>query len=119
VPIKSKSNFASIVLRLGLAFVFLYAAVSSLRQPLVWGVYLPSFLTGSISATLLIKIFAIYELGLAAWLIVGKRIHYAALLCTLTLAGIVITNIDQLTTTFRDVGLACMAAALFFLEQET
>lgn len=112
-----QKNTTNLLLRLGLAFVFSYAAIASLRQPAFWAVYLPNFLTGSISATLLIKIFAVYELGLAAWLIIGKRVRYAALLSTLTLVGIVIMNTSQFTTTFRDVGLIFMAAALFFAER--
>ena len=116
---KSKNRgVVSMLLRTGLAFVFLYAAVSSLRQPLVWAAYLPGFLTQSISATLLIKIFAVYELGLAAWLLTGKQTKYAALLCAATLTGIVITNSSQLTTTFRDIGLVFMAAALYFGEND-
>lgn len=116
MPNKKNIRPVSLLLRLGLAFVFIYAAVSSLRQPLVWSVYLPDFLTQSISATLLIKIFAVYELALAAWLLADRYIKYAALLSALTLAGIVITNTGQSTTIFRDVGLAFMAAALFFEE---
>jgi uncharacterized membrane protein YphA (DoxX/SURF4 family) len=112
------SNMPSLLLRLGLAFVFLYAAISSLREPLVWAAYLPGFLTQSISATLLIKIFAIYELGLVAWLLIGRLTKYAALLCAITLAGIVAANTSQLATTFRDVGLIFMAATLFFVEKQ-
>lgn len=111
------TDIVSLLLRLGLAFVFLYAAIASLRQPLVWAAYLPNFLTKSISPTSLIKVFAVYELVLAAWLLIGKQVKYAALLCAVTLAGIVITNPSQLITTFRDVGLALMAAALFFAEK--
>lgn len=114
---KSKNMDAvGMLLRLGLAFVFIYAAASSLRQPLVWSAYLPNFLTRSVSAALLIKIFAVYELVIAAWLLIGKKTRYAALICALTLAGIVITNPSQFMTTFRDVGLVCMAIALFLKE---
>lgn len=110
-------DIARLLLRLGLVFVFLYAAISSLRQPLIWAAYLPNFMTESISATLLIKIFAIYELSLATWLLIGKRVQYAALLSAATFTGIVITNPSQLTTTFRDIGLVFMAVALFFMEK--
>ena len=100
-----------------MAFVFLYAATSSLQHPLVWAIYLPAFLTKAIAGTALIKIVAIYELVLVAWLLSGRLLRYCALLCALTLAGIVITNPSQLITTFRDVGLVFMALALFFVEE--
>jgi hypothetical protein len=113
----NNSGAVSWLLRIGLAFVFLYAATASLQHPLVWAIYLPAFLTKAIAATTLIKIVAIYELALVVWLLSGKYVRYCALLCALTLAGIVLTNPSQLITTFRDVGLVFMALALFFVEK--
>lgn len=113
----SNTNVTSWLLRLGLAAVFLYAGISSLQHPLEWVGFLPTFLTKAVAATTLIKVFAIYELVLAIWLISGKLLKYSALLCALTLAVIVITNPSQLITTFRDMGLAFMALALFFAER--
>ena len=110
-------KIASWLLRIGLAAVFLYASISSLQHPLEWVGFLPTFMTKAVTATTLIKVFAIYELGLAVWLISGKLLKYSALLCALTLGGIVVTNPTQLITTFRDIGLAFMALALFFVEK--
>jgi len=107
-----KINLASWLLRTGLAFVFAYAGLASLQHPLEWVGYLPTFMTRHVSATTLIKFFAVYELALATWLLSGKYLRYAGLLAGLTLLGIVITNTGQLIVTFRDVGLACMALAL-------
>jgi hypothetical protein len=107
-------DFSSWSLRLGLVFVFLYAGVSSLQDPLVWASFLPGFMTRIVTGTTLVKFFAVYELLLVAWLVSGKRLRWCALLCTVTLAGIVFANLSQLLVTFRDVGLACMALALFF-----
>jgi uncharacterized membrane protein YphA (DoxX/SURF4 family) len=104
------------LLRLGLAIIFLYAGVSSLQHPLDWVGYLPNILTKSIAPLTLIKIFAVYELLLALWLATGWRLRYAAILCTATLATIMLTNTGQLITTFRDIGLAFAALALVFLE---
>ncbi len=113
----NNSGAVSWLLRIGLAFVFLYAATASLQHPLVWAVYMPAFLTKAIASTTLIKIVAVYELALVVWLLSGKYVRYCALLCALTLAGIVLTNPSQLITTFRDVGLVFMALALFFVEK--
>jgi uncharacterized membrane protein YphA (DoxX/SURF4 family) len=110
-------SVASWLLRIGLALVFLYAALSSLQHPLEWIGFLPVFLTNAITGTTSIKIFAVYELGLCVWLISGKFLQYCALLCAVTLAGIVVTNPSQLITTFRDIGLVFMALALFFAER--
>ena len=114
----SNTTIASWLLRIGLAVVFLYAAISSFQHPLEWVGFLPNFLAKAIAATTLIKVFAVYELLLVVWLMSGKLLKYSALLCAVTLAGIVVTNQSQLITTFRDIGLAFMAVALFFLEEQ-
>lgn len=116
---KSISNpgATSWLLRIGLAFVFLYAATSSLRHPVEWIGFLPTFLTKAIAGATLIKLFAVYELVLAGWLLSGRYVRYCSLLCALTLAGIVIANPSQLITTFRDVGLVFMALALYATEK--
>ncbi|HSX31495.1 MAG TPA: DoxX family membrane protein [Candidatus Saccharimonadales bacterium] len=103
------------ILRLGLAFVFGYAGVASLQHPAEWAGYLPTFVTSTGHALQLIKVLAVYELVLALWLVVGKGLRYAAGLGALTLLGIITANPHNLVITFRDVGLAAMAAALFFL----
>ncbi len=102
------------LLKIGLAAVFLYAAIASLQNPSEWAGFLPAFLTKVVVSATLIHFFAVYELVLAAWILTGKLLKYSSLLCALTLVGIVVTNPSQLITTFRDVGLAFMALALFF-----
>ena len=106
----------ALILRLGLAFVFLYAAVSSLQHPLVWVGFVPVWLAKIVSATVVLKIMAVAQIGLGIWLLAGKWLRYAALGAALMLAGILFTNLSGLLTTFRDVGLLCMAVALFLLE---
>lgn len=114
--IKSLHNpqISQLILRLGLAFVFVYAGASSLRNPDEWIGYLPHFLATASQAHMLIKVFAASELGLAVWLLSGKFVRYAAAAAALMLGGIVIANPANLIITFRDVGLICMALALVF-----
>jgi hypothetical protein len=112
----TNKDMVSLMLRIGLAAVFLYAAVSSLRHPVEWIGFLPAFMRDMVSGATLIKIFAVYELSLAVWLLSGKRAKYAGLLSAATLAGIVVTNPGQLIVTFRDIGLVFMALALFFTD---
>ena len=112
----TNQDMASLLLRIGLAAVFLYAAVSSLQHPVEWIGFLPAFMRDAVPGAALIKIFAVYELALAAWLLSGRRARYAGLLSAATLAGIVVANPGQLIVTFRDIGLVFMALALFFTE---
>ena len=107
---------ASLLLRVGLAVVFFYAAVSSFVNPKEWVGYLPTMLTENFSATLLLKFFSLYELLLAAWLLSGIYVRYAALLTAATLAGIVMSNLTIFVITFRDIALIFSALALAALE---
>jgi hypothetical protein len=112
----NKQNLPGVLLRIGLALVFLYAALDSLKEPLIWTGYLPGFMTSVFKPVMAVRILAVYELLLAAWLLSGKYKKYAALVCSLTLAGIIAANTKQLIITFRDIGLLFAALALFFLE---
>lgn len=106
----------ALCLRLGLAFVLAYAAISSLRTPSAWLYFVPHLVTSFISADLFLKLFSIFQLVLAAALVIGRFVRYAAALTALSIAGLVVFNLGTLLITFRDIGLVFMAVALFFLE---
>ena len=113
-----KKNFAATILRWGLAFVFFYAAYSSLRDPASWVGFIPAFLVQYFPAIPLLTVFSVYEFALAAWLFLGKRVAEAALLAAITLIGIVLVNFSGFIITFRDIGLALAALALFELARK-
>ncbi|HEY5695333.1 MAG TPA: DoxX family membrane protein [Candidatus Saccharimonadales bacterium] len=102
------------LLRFGLAFVFAYAAISSFLSPGDWVGYFPTFIRQIVSTSILLPLFSAIELGLSIWLLSGLRTKWAALTGVALLAGIVVTNPFLLPITFRDIGLACMALALYF-----
>jgi hypothetical protein len=110
----NQSRFSPIFLRLGLATVFIYAAISSTLSPNDWVGYLPRLLTDNFPATDLLKGFSIYELLLAVWLLSGVYVRWAALLTAATLGGIVVSNFSLLPISFRDIGLIFAALALAF-----
>ena len=104
------------LLRIGLALAFLYAAIASFRNPAAWESFLPTLLTKYFRADVLLKFFSVYELLLAVWLLSGKYVRWAGLLCALTLAGIVVSNVHAFDITFRDLALMFAGLALFFAE---
>ncbi len=112
VTLLQHKNLVPLLLRLGLATVFGYAAVSSFVSPDDWVGYLPQMLTDLVDAKLVLHVFSVYELGLVVWLLSGVYIRYAALLCALTLGGIVVSNFGLFVISFRDIGLALAALAL-------
>lgn len=113
---KIKHGMTALLLRLGLAFIFGFAAIDSLFNPNDWVGYLPKVATNFIQSDLLLKLLSVYELVLATWLLVGKQVRFAAMLSALTLAGIAVSNINLFIISFRDVGLVFAALALAFLD---
>ncbi len=111
---------AAIALRWGLAFVFFYAAVSALLDARNWVGYFPHFVISMFGAYqyVLISIFALFEVALAAWLFWGRNIRFAAGIAFLVLAGITMANYASMDIFFRDVGLALAALALYVLARE-
>ena len=104
-------QMASWALRLGLAFVFGFAALSSFFEPETFAGYFPAFLPSS-WATELLPVFAVYEVLLAVSLVAGRQTYRAALLSALTLAAITVANPDAFEVLFRNVAIACAALAL-------
>lgn len=113
----NKNNLTSLLLRIGLAVVFIYASLSSFKNPQDWVGYLPHFAKEQLSATTLLHIFSVYEMILALWLLSGKFVKYAAASAAATLAGIVLFNFSLFAISFRDLGLIFAALALFFAKK--
>lgn len=105
-------SLVSFLLRIGLASVFLYAAVAAFIEPDAWIGYLPIFLRHMFPANLLLAGFSAYQILLSFWLLSGKKALYAALLSALTLVGIIIANIGALDIVFRDFAILFAALAL-------
>jgi hypothetical protein len=100
------------LLRVGVAFPFLYAPAAALCAPEQWRSYFPSFLLAHIPDMPLIMSFVVFELLLALWLLVGKRVLLPSLLAAGTLALIIAFNIDAFRILFRNVSILCTALAL-------
>ena len=108
---------ASLTLRIGLAFVFAYAALSALHQPAAWLGFVPAFSTKFLAAKTTLDLVSVIQLALVVWLLSGRYVKYAAGLAAVMLLGIVATNWGDLLITFRDVGLAAMSLGLVLLER--
>ena len=112
-----KDNLVSFLLRVGLAAVFLFAAIDSFLNPTSWIGYLPFFLRNSNFGQIILFIFSAYEILLSLWLLCNKYIFYAASLASLTLFAILVVNVGQLELLFRDIAIMFMAIALAVLSR--
>ena len=107
------SNLPNLLLRLGVAFAFLYPPLAALRDPFSWLAYFPAFLRDlTIPAGALLHGFGIIEVVIALWILFGRKIHYPAALAVAMLLAIVFFNRGDMDVLFRDLSIAAMAAAL-------
>src|SRR3989344_3386681 len=109
---------SELLLRVAVAFSFLYPPLSALSDPDSWIGYFPPFLLdiAGTNDVLLLHTFGIVEIVIALWLLFGKRVFVPSTLATLMLAAIVLVNPVQFSILFRDVSIALAAAALAFME---
>ena len=112
--VNERTHLVSFLLRVGIAVVFLYAAIASFLEPTSWIGYLPGFMSAQkvVPVTTILSAFSLYQLLLAGWVLSGKKTLWAGLLAAATLGAIIITNINQLDIVFRDVAIFFAALAL-------
>ncbi len=117
----SEQKTVSLLLRIGIAFSFIYVTISASLQPDAWIGFFPVWLRSAIpvSQNIFLGVWGVTEIVLAVWLLSGYRIFYAAILSAFTMAGIVIFNIGAMDIVFRDVSIMFSAIALAVLSRNS
>lgn len=105
------------MLRVSLAFAFLFPAVNVWFDPSSWIGYFPAFAKGIVSDEILLHGFGAVEIILALWVLSGWKIVFPASVMALMLLAIVVFNISQFQITFRDLSIMGMAVALVVMEK--
>ncbi|MBI3633331.1 MAG: hypothetical protein HY226_03515 [Candidatus Vogelbacteria bacterium] len=100
-----------VIARIGLAFPFIYAAVASLIYPDNWIGFFPKFMINAFPNFLILG-WAILQIVVGVWLIVGKRILIPSVMASVMLIGIFIFNFSLLDIIFRDVSILATAIVL-------
>ena len=103
-----------LLLRIGVAFSFLFPPLAALSDPYSWIGYFPPFLTSllPVPEMILLHTFGVIEVLLALWILFGRRIFIPSTIAVLLLLLIIAFNMPLFDTLFRDVSIALMAAAL-------
>lgn len=102
----------SILLRVGLAPVFLYAGLDSLFDPQEWIGYVPGWIGSVMPREAFLFAHGIFEIAIGAALFFGVALRPVALAALFDMAAIlVLYGVDD--ATFRDFGLLFMALALY------
>ncbi len=111
-------KLVAVITRIGLAFVFLYAAISALIDPIAWVGYFPVWLRHLMPGNTLTIVFSSYQIFLALWLAFSKKTLYPSLLAAFTLLCIISANIKAFDIVFRDVEIFLSALALAALSRK-
>ena len=102
----------NLLLRVGLAFAFLYPPIDALFDPYSWIGYLPHFVRGFVPDLVLLHGFGLFEAVIALWLLSGKKLLVPSVAATALLAAIILINLQDFQIIFRDVPIALMSLAL-------
>ena len=106
------SSVAHLLLRVGVAFVFLYPPINALGDPQAWIGYFPLFVKGYVPDEVLLHAFGLVEVFVALWILSGWRIFLPSVAAMAMLFGIVIFNPSEFQILFRDLSIAAVALSL-------
>ena len=118
------------LLRVGLAFAFIYPAVSALLDPAPWLGYIPPValqlfhsvsIPLSLSDVFLLHAFGLVEIALALIVVLARNVRIPSFIMAFILILIVLTNLDVSTFSvlFRDISIACAALSLGMMHSRT
>ena len=110
-----RHHLASIFLRIGLSFVFLYAAFVSFLSPNDWIGFFPAILSNMVPARILVTAFSIFQALLGVSLLFRHKVTTSAVIAFLTFVLIAAVNWTHPQVAFMHVGLAFSALSLAFV----
>jgi len=107
-----------LLLRVAIAFAFLYPPIAALGDPDSWTGYFPGFMLGfGLDELVLLHVFGALEGVIALWILFGRKVFYPSIVAALLLMAIVVFNGIQFPILFRDVSIALAALALAFMHR--
>ena len=106
------SKYGPLILRLGLAFVFIWFGINQLISPESFYGVVPSFLASNVDTVVLLNGILDTVIGLA--LLFGFKIRIVSVIKIVQLTAIIIA-LGYNPSAIRDVGILLASVALFFL----
>ncbi len=106
-----------LLLRLAVAFAFLYPPINAWGDPNAWIGYFPQFMSGILPDETLLHVFGGIEILLALWILSGWKIVWPCVGAAVMLLAIVGFNMSEFQVLFRDVSIALAALALAYLHK--
>lgn len=112
----NNNKLAILFLRVGLAFVLVYATVEIYIHPENFLKYIPKVVLTMLPVSLFLDLLGVGEVVLACWLLSGWKGQYASFLTVLMMVGIVACNMEHFQILFRNVAIAFGGLSLIMLE---
>lgn len=108
---------ANLVLRMGLAFAFLYPPFNAISNPDSWLGYFPEFVRAAAHAAhmpdlVLLHGFGMIEVIIALWILSGWKLFLPSAAAFVLLLSIVFFDFSNFEVVFRDLSIAAIALAL-------
>lgn len=114
----TKQNIGTALLRISLAFVFLWFGFSQISNPSIWTSFVPEWATNIMDAGVLVLLNGVLEIIAGFLLAFGIFPRYVALLLGVHLF-IIATSLGLSAIGVRDIGLALATLSLFFFENDS
>ena len=105
-------KIVSLLLRIGIAITFIYAAIATMLHPDDWIWFFPTVLRDTIPHPILLTGFSIFEIVLSLWLLSGWKAVYSGTIAAIATLGIIFANLSTIDIVFRDVAIFFAAVAL-------
>lgn len=102
----------SLILRVGVAFAFIYPPIDALFDPMSWFGYFPGYLQHLAPEPVLLHGFGLIEILVALWILSNKKIFWPSVAAVAILLAIVLSDVADFQVVFRDLSIAAAAAAL-------
>ncbi len=116
--IKDTTKASSFLIRIGLAFVFLYAAIFMTLDPDKYIIYFPNFMRELVPGHTLLHAFAVFEVILSLFLILGLFPFFTAFVSFITMFALTVVNLEYFSSLFRNVSIIMSALALVILAKK-
>ncbi len=110
----------SYILRIGIAFSFVYPAIDSFLHPGVWINFLPTWVIdiSPVDAIIMLAMLSVVELVVATLILLMKDPTWPARIAIIILASILILDFSVFDVVFRDLAILLMAVALIVLHRK-
>lgn len=111
---ESYSKNAILLLKLGVAFAFIYPALSAFIDPSQWIGYVPMWVDQIIPREIFLPIFSTIEIVVALGVLFWNN-PIPSIVAGMMLISVVIFNRNEFSVVFRDLSIATMAFGLALL----